>query len=322
MHYLQMKHLSGLPTQIRWPSVPSKSGTDKLHLAVLMGRPRKIRKLVSSANVPVDSRNQDGLTALFVAATLGKKDVVNTLLRLGANPNARCRPEGFTALHGACFIGSLYILRRLLIEGGDLRLSDSNRRRPEDWIEFQQCVFTRKTTRDFIERIRFCIMKKDLNEMKTELHDKVENLRVPVRSTIWKMMRRIGKMLDFGSGRSSKITTELRHSNPVSTGFGKVYFGTGTKCAQVIGIPCVTEALDFKLDSNPKAPSWICGKFSTFIPMFWNQRKTAVTSKVLRRKSVQEAVPDILISELALLVRLQHPQILMILAICQGMIQY
>jgi len=51
--------------------------------------------------------------------------------------------------------------------------------------------------------------------------------------------------------------------------------------------------------------------------MVWTKKATSVTCRQLRLNTVEEAVPDILISELECLVRLHHPRILMLMAICQ-----
>ena len=78
----------------------------------------------------MDSYNEDGQPSLFCAAFLGKGAAVKKLLKYGADPNVRCVPGGHTALHAASYVGSIDVLKKLLLAGGDLRLSDAMGRRP------------------------------------------------------------------------------------------------------------------------------------------------------------------------------------------------
>lgn len=301
----------GRPIPIRWPR-GTKSDSDKLHMAVMSGKMGQLQNLVKSG-IPVDIRNKEGQTGLFVAATMGNSAVVTALLSMGANPNARCDPEGCTPLHGACYIGSVPILRRLLLNGGDLRLTDTKRQKPEDWICHQVCPDKRKAIRYYVEQLRLSAMQMTVEDMMKSMDKFGRSLSFG--RTMWNTLTKCGGREPSRRKDHSQGLNTLGNINP--SGFGKIYFDRGTKCSETIRLPCISEATDLKYDSNPKAPSWICGKFSTFVPMFWHGRNTSVTTKALRRKSVEESVPDILISELNMLGRLQHPQILMVLAVCQ-----
>jgi serine/threonine protein kinase len=322
----KLENPSSLPVNVKWPVKTSTSDGDRLVRAVMMGKPKRIRNLVGSKGLFVDTLSSDGQTPLFCAAYLKKKSVVECLLSLGAEPNIRCMPDGYTAVHGACVAGSVRILNMLIDFGGDLRLMDTKRLSPLDWTEFHQNPKKRKAIRDFVELARFVTMKpvettnkgifsilKDNNKSgeEKEARCRIANQRATKSSCFMKWLR-------------SLFSAELRNNGHLRRnvqitydGFGKIYEGDGIKCGGVIGIPSVMENTDLKYDTDPEIPSWICGKFSTFIPMTWSRRNTSITVKSLRFKSVEEAVSDILIAELDTLVRLQHPRILMLLAICQ-----
>ena len=67
-----------------------------------------------------------GQTPLFVAAYTRKREVTTVLVNQGADPNVRCF-GGYTAMHGACYSGSVRILGTLLKFGGDLSIHDVHR---------------------------------------------------------------------------------------------------------------------------------------------------------------------------------------------------
>ncbi|KAK2744290.1 hypothetical protein FQN57_004375 [Myotisia sp. PD_48] len=67
-----------------------------LHLATWHKHPKVVRILVA-LDIDVDAADQDGWTALHMAARLGEKELVRLLLNRGANPNAKFSPGGISS---------------------------------------------------------------------------------------------------------------------------------------------------------------------------------------------------------------------------------
>lgn len=84
----------------------------------------ELQKLLS-ANVSINSTNNDGDTALMKAADDGKLDAVKTLLSSGANVNAR-NESGETALMLAADEGHTEIVKELIAAGADIHLHDED----------------------------------------------------------------------------------------------------------------------------------------------------------------------------------------------------
>ncbi|MGE3875940.1 MAG: ankyrin repeat domain-containing protein [Parvibaculaceae bacterium] len=93
------------------------SATYALHAAVIHDRPEAARRLIEGG-VPVDMRNDGGLTPLMVAASFGNVMVAETLIDLGADLGAR-NPAGHTALHIAALAGQADVARLLIAHGAD-----------------------------------------------------------------------------------------------------------------------------------------------------------------------------------------------------------
>ena len=83
------------------------------------------------AGVHIESVNTHGQTPLFCASFGGDNEVVDLLLRLGANPNRRCGGKGSTPVHAAAYRGSRRVLRLLVEAGGDLTFRDYENQTPK-----------------------------------------------------------------------------------------------------------------------------------------------------------------------------------------------
>jgi uncharacterized protein len=88
-----------------------------LHAAAIYDRPDMARQLVEGG-VPVDMRNDGGLTPLMTAARFGNVAVAETLIELGADLSAR-NPAGHTALHVAALAGQAGVAGLLIAHGAD-----------------------------------------------------------------------------------------------------------------------------------------------------------------------------------------------------------
>lgn len=263
---------------------------------------------------PVDVYNNDGQPPIFCAALLGKTKVVKVLLELGANPNARCYPDGGTPVHAACYVGCTKSLKLLLLYGGDLRLTDSLKKTTYEWAIKQPDEVKRRNIRDILDGARICAFKSDGKEMLSEWKGRICTEKPPTRLFSLPCLGNGGPSMK--NANHSEIT--LKHGL-VPIGYGRVYFGgngNDQRCGAVVGLPLINGIADLKLEDENASASWICGKFCTFVPMVWIERKTSVTVRELRKSTVEDAIPDILIAELNSLVKLHHPNILMLLAVC------
>ncbi|CAG7834066.1 unnamed protein product [Allacma fusca] len=304
------------PVLVQWPT-NKVSLEDKLHDAVLCGKLQKIRD-IAARGVNVDAFNEDGQTPLFCAAFKGLADVVGVLLSMGAKPNARCQPEGYTAVHGACYSGCAGVLKMLIQAGGDLRICDHKRRTPIAWSLLQTDSSKIQAIRNVVESARVCTTETSglemLKEMQSSLSPRTSSALGDVvrsifrKSVIYKDSRsRLGFQLNM-----DELNNGIHH-----TGFGKVFFGNGERCAGLIGLPYVSEVSDLEDEKSDDAPSWQCGKFTSFNARVWTTRKTQVSTRELFTKSGPHCVPDILINELEVRSKLHHPNLLMLLGVCQ-----
>ncbi|CAG9784064.1 unnamed protein product [Diatraea saccharalis] len=106
-----------------------ESRTDvQFHLAALRGDCDRLRQLLDTGKVHIDSRDrieqgticqQDGTTPLILSAAMGHTECVRELLAQGADP-ACCRTTGTNALFFAAQGGFLDIARLLLDAGADI----------------------------------------------------------------------------------------------------------------------------------------------------------------------------------------------------------
>lgn len=95
-----------------------------LHRAILGGHANVAQTLLT-AGADVTSRYEPfKLSALDVAASLGKVDILRILIRHGADANAR-HPNGMTVLHTAAFNNSTDVIKVLLEVGADVEVRDA-----------------------------------------------------------------------------------------------------------------------------------------------------------------------------------------------------
>ena len=72
-----------------------------LYEAAAVGDAGRIRELVATNGALLDAYASDGFTALGLAAFFKRADAVRVLLELGADAHQASRPSGFTPLHSA-----------------------------------------------------------------------------------------------------------------------------------------------------------------------------------------------------------------------------
>ncbi|CAH2072968.1 unnamed protein product, partial [Iphiclides podalirius] len=101
-------------------SLKKESRTDvQFHLAALRGDCDRLRQLLDTGKVHIDSRDRDGTTPLILSAAMGHTDCVRELLAQGADP-ACCRTTGTSALFFAAQGGFLDIACLLLDAGAQI----------------------------------------------------------------------------------------------------------------------------------------------------------------------------------------------------------
>ena len=119
----------------------AQSLNDFLVDAAAQGEMGAIKHLLRSYKVDINSRNTNGLTALFAASISGIPDVVEFLIQLGADVNRKNGPprnvgqrnfyiEGQTPLHAAAASNHIHILEILLQKGADINAQDRKGQTP------------------------------------------------------------------------------------------------------------------------------------------------------------------------------------------------
>lgn len=93
----------------------SEHGVHELHAAVLRGDFELVQSLVTSGDADVDTPDEEkGVTALLLAAGKGKVQVVELLIKLGANVTLQRGKYQMSALHCAAKGGHLAVVKVLL----------------------------------------------------------------------------------------------------------------------------------------------------------------------------------------------------------------
>jgi ankyrin repeat protein len=106
----------------------NQNGETALSLAAYLGRANYVQRLLD-AGAEVDFF---GWSPLSYAAYNGHTDIVNTLIKRGANVNAKTE-TGSTALFFAARFGHVETVRTLLKHGADLSIANENGETAVDW---------------------------------------------------------------------------------------------------------------------------------------------------------------------------------------------
>ena len=100
----------------------AEDGSTALIMAALNGHAQVIETLLKKG-AKVDATDQAGFTALIMAAGAGHADVVKQLLASGADVGARTK-DGVTALMAAAFQGRAQVVETLLRHGAEVNATD------------------------------------------------------------------------------------------------------------------------------------------------------------------------------------------------------
>ncbi len=104
-----------------------------IHKAARVGHIKAVKRNLASGT-DVNAKDDDGVTPLLVAAVSGRKEIIELLIREGADVNAKV--NGVTPLHQAAFRSHKEIAELLIANGADLNAVDNVGkfgRTPLDW---------------------------------------------------------------------------------------------------------------------------------------------------------------------------------------------
>ena len=104
----------------------SHDGWTPLHLAAFFGRVELVKMLLDSgAPMLAISNNNESNLPINAAAAGRRNDVVRLLIERGCPPDARASDQGYTALHLAANNGNVELVEFLLRSGADRNLRTS-----------------------------------------------------------------------------------------------------------------------------------------------------------------------------------------------------
>ncbi|KAK7087207.1 uncharacterized protein [Littorina saxatilis] len=248
----------------------------------------------------IDFPNNAGQTALFVATLRSQYRIVELLLQNGANPNEKS-DTGMTPVHVACLKGSLRALGAMLEAGGDLRFHDNQGKSCLDWAGLNPSPRKRQKLLEFLQKAQLFALN-----FSGDFLSRANSLdRQP---SILQMLR--GKV---GSQMSLDIQQESGLRRVHSHGYGRVYYGGDAASGVVSVIPLVTEN---QLRSDDGGISFESSSYYVMTSMTWNT--TPVTIKKLDKNLQRESTVDLLISEVDHISKLRHPNLLLLMGLCQA----
>ena len=113
--------------------VATSQQTKEIHKAVTSGNLDKVKELIDTNSILLESKDKNGNAPLILACLHGftrEPDIAEFLIAKGANVNTK-NNEGFTPLHGACSFagfaggGNLDLVQRLVAKGADVNAKDN-----------------------------------------------------------------------------------------------------------------------------------------------------------------------------------------------------
>jgi ankyrin repeat protein len=108
--------------------------------AAKSGNTGRVKELLERDAALISARDADGSTPLHCATWKGHQGVVELLLELGADVNAKNNNDhwGTTPLHAAAHANQRAIAERLIQHGADIHATNLNGRTPLDETEFHK----------------------------------------------------------------------------------------------------------------------------------------------------------------------------------------
>lgn len=103
-------------------SLREAKGKLTIHEAIVLGDLHEVRRNLAEEKELIEAFSEDGFTPLCLAAYLGHREILDDLLRAGANPNVRSKNDlDVMPLHSALANGHKEIARALLEAGADVK---------------------------------------------------------------------------------------------------------------------------------------------------------------------------------------------------------
>ncbi|XP_047562961.1 inactive serine/threonine-protein kinase TEX14 isoform X5 [Lutra lutra] len=300
-----------VPCPVQLGSLRNDSLEAQLHEYVKQGNYMKVKKILKKG-IYVDAVNSLGQTALFVAALLGLKKLVDVLVDYGSDPNHRCF-DGSTPVHAAAFSGNQWILSKLLDAGGDLRLHDEKGRNPQTWA----LTSGKEHSTAMVEFMQRCAshMQAIIQGFSCDLLKKIDS---PQR-LICGPPRFGGLIQGNPNGSPNRLLKAgvISAQNIYSFGFGKFYLTGGAQLAYLGSLPVIGEKEVIQADDEPTF-SFFSGPYMVMTNLVWNGSR--VTVKELNLPTHPHCsrlrLADLLIAEQEHSSKLRHPHLLQLMAVC------
>ncbi|XP_071992378.1 inactive serine/threonine-protein kinase TEX14 isoform X2 [Engystomops pustulosus] len=293
------------PYPVEIGSVKHCSPDKHLQEYVQCGNFAKVKKMLKRGILP-DSTNSQGQTALFVAALLGLRKIVELLLNFGSNPNHRCN-DWSTPVHAAAFSCDLWIMSSLIRVGGDLRLHDKKSKQPYDWA----LMAGKDQSAQMIEFIDRCTVR-----MQALIHFyPLKHMKIGASCDL----NERPSIIDLLSPRSANryISKPMKSENrslkkACNFGYGQFCIRDNGQAGFLLTFPFIEIKSLVREESKPTF-CYAAGPFMTMTHFLWGS--TEVTCKGLSDTAHHECYADLLIAEEEKMSYLQHPLILQLLAL-------
>ncbi|BAT88718.1 hypothetical protein VIGAN_05230100 [Vigna angularis var. angularis] len=117
-------------TALQAPSKATSDSVEALLDAVRYNDMDDVKSLEANG-VPLDSKDDQGRTALHMAAANGHVDIVEYLIIKGVDLNAP-NEEKNTPLHWACLNGHVEVVKKLILAGANVSVLNRHERTPMD----------------------------------------------------------------------------------------------------------------------------------------------------------------------------------------------
>ncbi|NWV18763.1 TEX14 kinase, partial [Origma solitaria] len=256
----------------------------------------------------VDAVNSMGQTSLFTAALLGLGKIVDHSLLF----RSRCY-DGSTPVHAAAFSGNQWILSKLLDEGGDLRVHDSEGKTPQHWA-----LSARKdSSAQVLEFMQQCTlhMQAAIWNFPSDLLRKVGSSKALICSP-----SRFGGLVqgnaDTPLGKLLKGEPSVA-KNIYSFGFGKFYLAGSGHLGYLASLPIIGEKDVVQADDEP-AFSYHVGPYMIMTNLMWGGSRVTVKELSLQpcRNSWKLRLADLLLAEQEHSSKLRHPHLLQLMSVC------
>uniref|UniRef100_A0A2K6JVG6 Inactive serine/threonine-protein kinase TEX14 n=1 Tax=Rhinopithecus bieti TaxID=61621 RepID=A0A2K6JVG6_RHIBE len=264
-----------LPCPVQVGTLRKDSLEAQLHEYVKQGNYLKVKKILKKG-IYVDAVNNLGQTALFVAALLGLRKLVDVLVDYGSDPNHRCF-DGSTPVHAAAFSGNQWILSKLLDAGGDLRLHDERGQNPKTWA----LTAGKEHSTQIVEFMQRCAshMQAIIQGFSYDLLKKIDSPQRLVYSPPW-----FGGLVQGNpNGSPNRLFKAgvISAQNIYSFGFGKAmpwfqfYLTGATQIAYLGSLLVIGEKEVIQADDEPTF-SFFSGPYMVMTNLVWNGSRVTV----------------------------------------------